>query len=673
MSKAIDKILDELNKKHGIGTVIDLSKPENIKNVETVTTGLPSLDVILGGGMPKGRILELFGPESSGKTTLALHMLSKAQKNEPDKKVAFLDIENSFDPTYAEKLGVDMDNLLISQPNSGEQALDIMEKLCQSGEVSMIVLDSVAQLVPMAVKEKEIDGSMNIATTARLLSQTIPRISNEARISGTTLIFINQIRMMIGVMYGCFQYNSRVMLPDGSAIKIGKLVNDKKCKEVMGMDISGKIVPVKVLDLFKNGTAEEFIKFKVHKAGGNGKSQFKCTPEHLILTNNGYIKANKLEIGDTVKVVIEDLKLSDVQKEVIIGSLLGDGCIRQIGGSKGRYRETHCKAQTAYLQWKGSFFNKKTTGRHKKGGEYLETFVSSELLHIKDNFYTGNKKNRIKNIKLSPLSLAIWFQDDGSLSSAGNNNIVLSTHSYDLSSQEYLKKKLATDFGIGAKICLVKSKNQYYLHLNKEATYKFFTICGKFIHPSMRYKVPVKFRNIKFKEPKKIFECKNYIQTEGLVLEKEIITKNQDSMVKFDMKTSTSNYIIDGTIVHNSPETVPGGRALKFASTCRIEIRGQKPEERYGKEGCPVKIKIKKNKIGPPGRTSELFLIFGEGFDELEDLLNTALTFEIIKKSGGWYEYNGMKEQGWQNFSEALRKSPEVIDEILTKLKNIKI
>jgi recombination protein RecA len=210
--KSVQSALDVINKKYGDGTIIDYGKAKLIPGIETITTGLPSLDVILGGGVPKGRIMEVFGPNASGKTTMAIHMLSKCQK--AGKRVAYIDVENAFDPAYATKLGLDVKNLILNQPDSGEQALDIVEKLCQTGQFSAIVIDSVAQLVPMAVSAKEIDGSVNIATTARLLSQTLPRLSNAASRGGTVLIFINQIRENVGQLWG----NPEVT-PGGHALK----------------------------------------------------------------------------------------------------------------------------------------------------------------------------------------------------------------------------------------------------------------------------------------------------------------------------------------------------------------------------------------------------------------------------------------------------------------------
>lgn len=216
--KGTKKLLEDIRKKYGAGSILDLGQEQAYPEVEMVSTGLPSLDLILRGGIPKGRILEIFGPESSGKTTMALHMLAKLQK-ECEKHVAYIDIENCFDVDYCKALGLDLNRLLLVRPKTGEEAMDAVEKICQSEECSAVVIDSVAQLVPQAVTAKEIDGTANIATTARLLSQTIPRVSNAASASGTTLIFINQIRMNIGVMYG----NPEVT-PGGQALKFAASV-----------------------------------------------------------------------------------------------------------------------------------------------------------------------------------------------------------------------------------------------------------------------------------------------------------------------------------------------------------------------------------------------------------------------------------------------------------------
>lgn len=197
--KELAEALALINKKYGDGTLLSLTD-NNQHHIATITTGVSSLDYILGGGVPKGRLMEIYGQEASGKTTLSLQMIAACQKD--GKKAAYIDAENAFDPNYAKAMGVDMKNLFLNQPNSGEEALDIVEKLCKTNAFSIIVIDSVAALVPMAVEAKEIGGTANIGTTARMLSQALPRISNAAGHSETVLLFINQLRANIGVMYG---------------------------------------------------------------------------------------------------------------------------------------------------------------------------------------------------------------------------------------------------------------------------------------------------------------------------------------------------------------------------------------------------------------------------------------------------------------------------------------
>jgi len=672
-SKLLREVLDQINKKYGAGTLMDLGKEEKIE-VETITTGLPSLDFILGGGIPKGRIIEIFGPASSGKTTMSLHILSKCQQE--GKRAAFIDVENAFDPTYAQKLNVKVDELLLNQPDSGEEALDIVEKLCQSGQVAVIVIDSVAQLVPMAVQAKEIDGTANVGTTARLLSQTLPRLSNAAARSGTTLIFINQIRMTIG----CFQYDSRVTLPSGATIKIGKLVNnaDYKKFKIPTLNLkTNKIELNAVKKVFKNGNADSFIQFVIEKPETNGKSSFACTPEHKILTKNGYVMAKDLNVNDAVTTMINEPKISKLQADIILGGLLGDGCIRHLKNKvKFQYRETHCKEQIEYAKWKSEFFGKKTLGKHKKGGIYFETFLSSSLKPFYDSFYRNNKKKTIpKNIKLTPLTLAIWYQDDGYLSNQNKYSITLCTHCFDKQGINNIVKVLKKEFNLNSKIMMGgKYKSEYLLTFGKEETKKFFKVCGKYIHPSMRYKIPQEFKDVLFKFPKPIFESIQVSMLETKILKKYIKPKTK-SMVKFDLETKNHNYLIDGVVVHNSygnPETTPGGMALKFAASIRLEVRGRKAEEREGVEGIPVKITVKKNKIAPPFRQTELFLAFGVGFDELGDLLETAVSLGIIKKSGGWFTYQELQEQGWENIKAKIKADPKLLKAVLTELKAFK-
>ncbi|MEK7153913.1 MAG: recombinase RecA [Patescibacteria group bacterium] len=198
-TKALSLAMEQIEKQFGKGSIMKLGEARGNTHVETISTGSISLDLALGGGLPKGRVVEIYGPESSGKTTLMLHAIAEVQKN--GGTAAFIDAEHALDPTYAKRIGVDVDNLLLSQPDNGEQALEITEALVRSNAVDIIVIDSVAALVPRA----EIEGDMGDSLPglqARLMSQALRKLTGVINRSKATVVFINQIRMKIGVMFG---------------------------------------------------------------------------------------------------------------------------------------------------------------------------------------------------------------------------------------------------------------------------------------------------------------------------------------------------------------------------------------------------------------------------------------------------------------------------------------
>jgi recombination protein RecA len=199
-TKALDAALSQIERAFGKGSIMKLGTQKVHPEIEVVSTGSLGLDIALGiGGLPKGRIVEIYGPESSGKTTLALHAIAEAQKK--GGTCAFIDAEHALDPGYAKKLGVDVDNLLISQPDAGEQALEIADTLVRSGAVDVLVVDSVAALVPKAELEGEM-GDSHVGLHARLMSQALRKLTGSVSKSNTLLIFLNQIRLKIGVMFG---------------------------------------------------------------------------------------------------------------------------------------------------------------------------------------------------------------------------------------------------------------------------------------------------------------------------------------------------------------------------------------------------------------------------------------------------------------------------------------
>jgi RecA/RadA recombinase len=296
--KALAAALAQIERQFGKGSVMRLGD-EVRAPVEAIPTGSIALDVALGiGGLPRGRVVEIYGPEGGGKTSMALHAIANAQKL--GGIAAFIDAEHALDPDWAQKLGVDTDALLVSQPDTGEQALEITDMLVRSGAIDIVVIDSVAALVPRA----ELDGEMgdsHVGLQARLMSQALRKLTGAISQTKTTVIFINQLREKIGVLFGCMSYTTRVTLADGSQEKIGKIVNQRMPVKVLSYDPeTGTTVPRRVISWFNNGRAEKFLQFTVAKSGGNGRAQFAATENHLIRTPGGWRPAGELIPGDRV-------------------------------------------------------------------------------------------------------------------------------------------------------------------------------------------------------------------------------------------------------------------------------------------------------------------------------------------------------------------------------------
>lgn len=253
--KALAAALSQIDKQFGKGSVMRMGDPGAVRNIEAISTGSLGLDLALGiGGVPRGRVIEIYGPESSGKTTLALHIVAEAQKL--GGTAAFVDAEHALDPIYAEKLGVNINDLLISQPDTGEQALEITDMLVRSSAVDIVVVDSVAALTPKAEIEGDM-GDSHVGLQARLMSQALRKLTGNINRSNCCVIFINQIRMKIGVMFG-----SPETTTGGNALKfyasvrldIRRIGSIKKGDEVVGNETRVKVVKNKVAPPFRQVT-----------------------------------------------------------------------------------------------------------------------------------------------------------------------------------------------------------------------------------------------------------------------------------------------------------------------------------------------------------------------------------------------------------------------------------
>ncbi|HEU0104015.1 MAG TPA: intein-containing recombinase RecA [Mycobacteriales bacterium] len=682
-AKALEMALAQIDKNFGKGSVMRLGD-EVRAPIAVIPTGSIALDVALGiGGLPRGRVVEIYGPESSGKTTVALHAVANAQA--AGGIAAFIDAEHALDPEYAKKLGVDTDALLVSQPDTGEQALEIADMLVRSGALDILVIDSVAALVPRAEIEGEM-GDSHVGLQARLMSQALRKMTGALANTNTTAIFINQLREKIGVMFGCLSYGTRVSLADGTQEKIGKIVNQKMDVEVLSYDPDlGKVVPKRIVNWFDNGVTDQFLQLTVAKPGGNGRAQLGLTANHLVRTPGGWREAGEIIAGDRV-MLSQPHRLSGQQWQVVLGGLMGDAALSpsRIAGSLGtRFRMGHGRAQADYLDWKAALLGNVEQSRsvNAKGAAFVDLTPLPELAELRGTVYWGDGKKHLSYdyLKgLSPLALAVWYMDDGSFqvrakglqerTADGSGRSEICVQAMSEGSRERLVETLADRFDLHPKLSRRGARQMAVLVFGDE-TAKLHELVAPFVHPSMQYKLLERFRGRFAVEPE--FVEPTLLPVPATVLEVKVKPPTR-SMHRYDIEVEGShNYLADGVLVHNSPETTTGGKALKFYASVRIDVRRiETLKDGTDAVGNRTRAKIVKNKMAPPFKQAEFDIIYGVGISREGSLIDMGVEHGIVRKSGAWYTYEGDQlGQGKENARAFLRDNPDLANEVEKRIK----
>lgn len=659
-------------------------KPEN--ELGYISTGNLAIDFICsgkfwGGGIPMGRITEIYGSSSTGKTVVGTHIIQCVQK--VGGVGILIDSESAYSASFGETLGLDTSKLIYLQPECLEDSFTRIVQIIQHIRDNTsdmrpiaIVYDSIAASPSrreiQKVKAGEDIGS-SMGHRALICSDYLRNIASFLAKQKAAVIVINQIREKIGVMFGCFQYDSRIELENGKTEKIGKIVNQKLPVKIKSYNFeTGKIEYKSIKNWYDNGNANYFLQFKVEKPYGNGRSQFGVTENHLIYTPDGEIQAVDLQKGDFIYGRAETF-LSPTQKSIVIGSVLGDGSLRLF---KNNYscslRIGHGEKQIEYCKWKQSLFgNIPTSSRtNSKQGWTFETAPYVEFKEIKDISYNNNKKIITKRLskQIDKIALAIWYMDDGTFDGTYKKNVngkaEISCPTYSSIELELLADAIER-LGIKRPIC----KEGKGLRWDSEGTKSLHLSICDYIHPSMNYKIHPKIRKNKVKclvdfEPKGF----KLIPVKILDIYEKPETK---SMRKFDIEIADNhNYFVDGVLVHNSPETTAGGgRSLEFYCSIRLNCkgRGRITDKQKRVHGIQMDVINTKNKCSSPFRVaSGLELFFNQGISPTSGLIKLLVEEEKLIQGGGWYSINDGSDDPTKfrekNLVNVLLDHPELVE-----------
>lgn len=698
IEKSLEQAQREIQKRFGEGALMKMSDVPSL-DLDVISTGSLTTDLAVGvGGLPRGRIVEIYGPESSGKTTLCLQVIAEAQKQ--GLHCAFIDTEHALDMQYAKRLGVKDEMLYVSQPDTGEQALEITETLVRSGGIGAIVVDSVAALVPRAEIEGEM-GDAHVGLQARLMSQALRKLAGAVKASNTLLLFTNQLREKVGVMFGCFDYATTVMLEDGSLRSIGKIVNSKEDHRVMSYNTeSRKFEPKPIKSWFKNGVdidvfdmtdneigelEQEWVTIIAEYPSNSGHTKFSTTPNHEILTPSGYWHAEDLDLGDEIVIRHLAKKPSCDLDQLILGSVMGDASVRRGGSHTALFREEHSKKQEAYVLWKYAVFNELgLANKHYENEQRASVGFDSKTDFLFKSYKTslykdGDKYKQVRSHhieKLSPFGLAVWYQDDGTRNYQDARRYEIATNTMTDDEAKDCVRAFRDTFGLSATYLLYDSHVRFAF--SGEQADAFERIVVPFMHPSMSYKARDK-EGIGAKLDSLRFAYEEEWQPLNVkIVELRRRVKRGAKAVRYNIEVAdNANYIVGNAVVHNSPETTSGGRALKFYASIRLDIRriSSIKDGSTGFSGNRTRIKVKKNKVAPPFREAEFDIMFNEGVSVAGEIIDLATSMDIVDKRGSYFKYTDKETgevislQGREKFRVYLLETPEIALAILNEIR----
>ncbi|HLM50338.1 MAG TPA: recombinase RecA [Solirubrobacteraceae bacterium] len=675
---ALQGALTQIEREFGKGTIMRMGDEGAQVRVDAIPTGALSLDLALGiGGVPRGRIVEIYGPESSGKTTLIYHVIAEAQRL--GGVCAFIDAEHAMDPLYAQRIGVDIDELLVSQPDYGEQALEVADMLIRSSAVDVVAVDSVAALTPRAELEGQM-GDQTVGVQARMMSQAMRKLAGNLNRTQTLCLFTNQIREKVGVMFGCFHYDARVVLADGTTEKIGKIVDQRLPVEVMSMDPgTGEIAPRRIAEYYDNGETDQWLQFEVEAGGGSGPRKFACTPNHLILTPEGERHAGEIQEGDEVLVAIKQYALTADQLKLIMGSLLGDGSMRYASTHDVSFGVGHGHAQQEYCEWKQAMLAP-FAGKVRPTGNGIgfDTLPMSQLAVLRDAVFAADGRRTVSDQLVSELderAIAAWYCDDGSFGGHykrwGHGKSVISCPALGREDRELLATR-CEQLGMGRPTVTDRE-----LLFSGERTRRFQERIASYVHPSLSYKLHPDLRGRFTWDPAALgtgLGAMTTLRPTGMrVLRKypEPAPRSEHQRPsrrrRYDLQVEGNHtYLVDHVVVHNSPETQPGGRALKFYASQRLDIRRiETLKDGTEAVGNRVRVKVVKNKVAAPFRQAEFDIEFGRGISTAGCLLDLGLEHSLVTKSGSFFSYGDERiGQGRNNAKGYLDEHPEIAREL---------